>query len=144
MRFRFHLLAVIITASVALSVSQFVSSAQKQTPEKLDLLILHGFGLGVVAMRTFLDAGLLQFDVRGLAAARLGERDQHVARAVSLAGRTGRVHDVEVVLHAVAEAHDLAGGEATRRDESVAVDVRTDDTKTGEQRHGTGFVHEVV
>src|SRR2546421_1749752 len=42
MRFRFHLLAVVITASVALSVSQFVSSAQKQTPEKLDLLILHG------------------------------------------------------------------------------------------------------
>src|SRR5438874_2926260 len=42
MRFRFHLLAVVITASVALSVSQFVSSAQKQTPETLDLLILHG------------------------------------------------------------------------------------------------------
>src|SRR5438105_1736698 len=42
MRFRFHLLAVVITASVALSVSQFVSSARKQTPEKLDLLILHG------------------------------------------------------------------------------------------------------
>src|SRR5947208_7946832 len=42
MRFRFHLLAVVITASVALSVSQFVSYAQKQAPEKLDLLILHG------------------------------------------------------------------------------------------------------
>src|SRR5437016_2743600 len=42
MRSHFHLLAVVITASVALSVSQFVSSAQKQTPEKLDLLILHG------------------------------------------------------------------------------------------------------
>ena len=42
MRSRLYLLAVVITAFLAISLCQFVSTAQKPTPEKLDLLILHG------------------------------------------------------------------------------------------------------